>query len=111
MRGLSSPSVNLQMTLNWEACISLLEGRKALKDLDRLDQRLALIKKSKSWVLHLSLYSPLQHYRAQAEWLESCLSEKDLGSLVDSCLSAVISGGQEDKKHPGLNQEQSGQQE
>ncbi|RMB98788.1 hypothetical protein DUI87_25007 [Hirundo rustica rustica] len=69
--------------------VTMLEGRKVLQGaLDRLDPSFGAsgmrFNKSKCQVLHWGHSNATQHYRLGAEWLESCLVEKDLGGPFDS---------------------------
>ena len=43
--------------------------------------------KAKCWVLPSGHNNPMQRYRPEEDWLESCPVEKDLGVLVNSHLN------------------------
>ncbi|XP_065509338.1 olfactory receptor 14J1-like, partial [Caloenas nicobarica] len=69
--------------------VDLLEGRKALQtDMELLvhwaEVNCLRCNKAKCQGLPLGHNNPMQHYRLEEVWLESCLVEKDLWVLIDS---------------------------
>ncbi|KAJ7423190.1 rna-directed dna polymerase from mobile element jockey-like [Willisornis vidua] len=87
MRGLSALSVKLQ-TISWVGALICSGIGRLYRDLDRLNQwakdKRMCFNKVKCWALLLGRSNAMQLYRLGEEWLESCLSERDLGMLVGS---------------------------
>ncbi|KAK4816197.1 hypothetical protein QYF61_012662 [Mycteria americana] len=79
----------------WEAVLKgkgVQEGweffkKEVLKAQEQAKVNCMRFNKAKCKVLHLVHNNSMQRYRLGEEWLESCLTEKNLGVLVDSRLN------------------------
>ena len=92
MRGLSAPSVSLQMTPSWVGVsICLMVGRfyRGIWTgwIDGQRPTVLRFNKAKCWVLHLDHNNPMQCYRLGEKWMETCPAEKGLGVLVNRWLN------------------------
>ena len=107
VRGLSAPSVSLQMTPSWAGVSIGLGVGRFCRGIwtDRIDGQGQLYEVQEGQVPRPALWSQQPHALLQAEKLPGGKGPGGAGRQTAEHEPAVCPGGQEGQQHPGLYQE------